>query len=111
MLQIPLLHAFDNSSLIVSVVVPGVEDSIVSGAVDSVVLRQRFTQLILAHSLVKIKLIVLVNIIVIETSEYDIYIIVYVIKNFARSVRGHFVGGIDAPVKKLNAFPRYLNIR
>ena len=102
MLQIPLLHTFDDSSFVVSVIVPGFEDSIVSGALDFVALRQHFTQLILVHSLVKIKLIVLVNIIVIETSEYDIYVIVYVIKNFARSVRGHFVGGIDAPVKKLN---------
>ena len=46
MLQIPLLHACDNSSFIVSVETPGVEDSIVGGAIDSVALRQRFTQLI-----------------------------------------------------------------
>ena len=46
MLQIPLLYACDNSSFIVSVETPGVEDSIVGGAIDSVALRQRFTQLI-----------------------------------------------------------------
>ena len=63
MLQIPLLHACDNSSFIVSVETPGVEDSIVSGVLDFVVIRQHFTQLILVHSLVKIKLIVLVHII------------------------------------------------
>ena len=63
MLQIPLLHTFDDSSFVVSVIVPGFEDSIVSGVLDLVALRQRFTQLILVHSLVKIKLIVLVHII------------------------------------------------
>ena len=62
-LQIPLLHTFDDSFFIVSVIVPGFEDSIVSGALDFVALRQHFTQLILVHSLVKIKLIVLVHII------------------------------------------------
>ena len=63
MLQILLLHTFDDSSFIVSVIAPGFEDSIVSGALDFVALHQRFTQLILVHSLVKIKLIVLVHII------------------------------------------------
>ena len=62
-LQIPLLHTFDDSSFVVSVIVPGFEDSVVSGALDFVVIRQHFTQLILVHSLVKIKLIVLVHII------------------------------------------------
>ena len=63
MLQIPLLHTFDDSSFVVSVIVPGFEDFIVSGVLDFVVIRQHFTQLILVHSLVKIKLIVLVHII------------------------------------------------
>ena len=63
MLQITLLYTFDDSSFIVSVIVPGFEDSIVSGVLDFVVIRQHFTQLILVHSLVKIKLIVLVHII------------------------------------------------
>ncbi len=63
MLQIPLLHTFDDSSFVVSVIVPGFEDFIVSGVLDFVVIRQLLTQLILAHSLVKIKLIVLVHII------------------------------------------------
>ena len=65
-LQIPLLHTFDDSSFVVSVIVPGFEDSIVSGVLDFVVIRQHFTQLILVHSLVKIKLIVLVHIIDIQ---------------------------------------------